>query len=768
MSTVQARGMMLLIEGAPPGRRGRRESPESELAEWIGLAPVLCPGVQTDSIQLPQGTSQQIARGWLTRAGATRGPLVIHLSGHLLGTSADPHLALRPTTGVRARYEALPWSWIAAAIAPRPAGSTLIIADCTADAALLAALTAEPGPLGRAPMLAAVGPVPDHDAPHHLYASTLVAVLRRGLPGRGPTLTADQVHTEVTTLAALDPGTITMVPTVPVPHLLNTGSPAAAPAASPWTTAAHTPPPRPQPAPTAPSRPSRPAPTAPPPAPRGDEDRVQAIHDAAARGDATGALPMAVGYRTQIERRFPPSHSRVWDAMELEAWLLAQIPDRVRDAVHAYTRLAIRRAETLGDEHADVISARETARTLSRTDTTPTPQAAPPAPPTETPAPDTPRQSAAGGTLRDRVAEARRQAPPPTHDRAADTPPADVQPRVDAIRAADQAGDPTTAARLADALAADLYAAHGPTHPDVLHARELTALMRARTGRIAEAIEIHIGIARVRVTSLGPTHPQTRQAADNALALWLRDIPDDQAHVHGSALLDLRSRVPDDRARAHVRSRLDRIHRHATAGAAPPTPAPPPSPILAPQAAGARPTGPPAEAAPAPQPPPPPTSPPQAAESRPTGPPAEAAPAMTEIRAAAAIGDYPAAVAATEALIITMARVYGPEHAHTLAALDVRAQMLAAVGETGEALAVYVDLAQRLARHSPRDDTAIHDAAVAADRLWHRLGTTAAGLRAAHAVLTMHETAHPTGLAAAETHRDTIRATLTDRRRATD
>jgi hypothetical protein len=260
--------------------------------------------------------------------------------------------------------------------------------------------------------------------------------------------------------------------------------------------------------------------------------------------------------------------------------------------------------------------------------------------------------------------------------------------------------------------------------------------MHRASGQTAAAVEIALDIATVRAHILGDDHPDTVVAANNALHLWLK-LDDHQAHTHAEALLALRTRVGSERDLARVRSRLDRIRQHTAAA----TPAPPPAPQAAPV--------PPARQRPA------------------RREPAEAAPAMAEIRTAVNAQDYPAAVTATEALIITMTRVYGPEHEHTLAAVDVRAQMLAAAGETTEALAVYIDLAQRLARHDPRDDDAIDDAARAADRLWHRLGTNAAGLRAAHAVLAMHESAHPDGLAAAQAHRDTIRDTLANRRRAT-
>ena len=143
---AQQRGHILLIGGAPGGRRRQPVRPEASLTLMATLptASLLGSTVPADTVQLADPADPQLVLAHLRRAAATPGPLLVVLVGCLTvdHRRREPHLALARSRPENARYTALPWSWLAHEFRDRPPGSTRVLADLVADKdawALLAA-----------------------------------------------------------------------------------------------------------------------------------------------------------------------------------------------------------------------------------------------------------------------------------------------------------------------------------------------------------------------------------------------------------------------------------------------------------------------------------------------------------------------------------------------------------------------------------------------------------------------------------------------------
>ncbi|MFI6581537.1 hypothetical protein [Embleya sp. NPDC050493] len=158
--------------------------------------------------------------------------------------------------------------------------------------------------------------------------------------------------------------------------------------------------------------------------------------------------------------------------------------------------------------------------------------------------------------------------------------PADVLPtywnELAAIRHASDTGHGMEAWQKAAELSMHMERLVGPAHPGTLDAQAMLAFVSAGLGRVADAVLIYCQVAERGAEAVGPQHPSTIAAADNALKVWLR-IPDAQESVRlGPAVVAMRERVPGpaNRGLETARAHLTRMRFILDPAAADPRPRP--------------------------------------------------------------------------------------------------------------------------------------------------------------------------------------------------
>ncbi|GAA2346474.1 hypothetical protein [Streptomyces cuspidosporus] len=179
-------GYALLVAAAPGGRQ-RLMDAAGALHQLAAVPPAALLGTAGGAsvVQLVDPADPQTVLTHLRTAAAHEGPVLIYLAGQLTVDTKQrlPHFALARTTPRTARYTALPWHWLAAELARRPAGSTTVLVDLVADE------TAWPGlsdPLLAGRLLAAgltlygsLAPAPPkRRTAEPLYSRAFAAVLR--------------------------------------------------------------------------------------------------------------------------------------------------------------------------------------------------------------------------------------------------------------------------------------------------------------------------------------------------------------------------------------------------------------------------------------------------------------------------------------------------------------------------------------------------------------------------------------------------------------
>ncbi|MER5763457.1 hypothetical protein [Streptomyces sp. NPDC002082] len=197
-------------------RRAVQVAPSANLAA-LGVVPVsllLNSGVSCDTTYLDGARDPNLVVTRLRTAAATRGPLLVYLSGRLTvdRRGGRLHLALAGTTAGSVRYTALPWEWLGRELRGRPAGLTTVVLDLVADKAAWPLLQ-EYGSLPASPSAEVYGVVSPPDfagsgTAVSRYTRCWIAQLAAG-PGRPANL---QVHALAVGAAALPPGTL-VVPT---------------------------------------------------------------------------------------------------------------------------------------------------------------------------------------------------------------------------------------------------------------------------------------------------------------------------------------------------------------------------------------------------------------------------------------------------------------------------------------------------------------------------------------------------------------------------
>ncbi|MGK5532771.1 hypothetical protein [Streptomyces sp. URMC 129] len=194
-------GYALLIAATPA--RGVLVDAGGVLPALAALPPAALLGTATGSVvQLVAPGDPQAVLAALRTAAAHDGPLTVLFVGQLVvDRHGQPHLALAGTTARTVRYTALPWAWVGAELRDRPADSTAVVVDLTADAAAWARREETGLAADGLTVVGTVAPPPPrrHTATPR-YAHALAAVLRAA--GARPPLGV--LHHQVLAHAELD------------------------------------------------------------------------------------------------------------------------------------------------------------------------------------------------------------------------------------------------------------------------------------------------------------------------------------------------------------------------------------------------------------------------------------------------------------------------------------------------------------------------------------------------------------------------------------
>ncbi|MGA5824111.1 hypothetical protein ACPC54_40475 [Kitasatospora sp. NPDC094028] len=138
----EARGRVLLLAAAPRRSRRRLLDPEHGVTVLANVsADRLLQGWAgpVDALQLVDPGEPQAVLARLQEAAAAAGPLLVYVCGQLIRDHRQHqvHLALAKTGSTTIRYTALPWAWLAQALAGRPEGTTTVVVDVIADPSCL-------------------------------------------------------------------------------------------------------------------------------------------------------------------------------------------------------------------------------------------------------------------------------------------------------------------------------------------------------------------------------------------------------------------------------------------------------------------------------------------------------------------------------------------------------------------------------------------------------------------------------------------------------
>ncbi|MFD9517122.1 hypothetical protein [Streptomyces sp. NPDC059979] len=292
------RGHVLLIAGDVAVRRRVVQLAPSVNVAALAMVPagvLLGSDVPSDMVCLDGVRDPNTVLARLRAAAATRGPLLVYLSGRLTVDRRGRrlHVALTGTTAGSVRYTSLPWEWLGGELRGRPAGLTTVVLDLVADGEAWPVLR-EYGSLPAFPCAEVYGVVspPGFAAGEGSavsgYTRQWIDQLRRGHVR--PANVA--LHAWAAGMAALPPGTL-VVPTArelalrttpeqPHPHPQQQSS------LQPLSQLQTQPPPRPAPAPT--SVPAPVQPSAPGSAPEFARISVPAQAPAPASGPAPGQV----------------------------------------------------------------------------------------------------------------------------------------------------------------------------------------------------------------------------------------------------------------------------------------------------------------------------------------------------------------------------------------------------------------------------------------------------------------------------------------------
>ncbi|WP_406483850.1 hypothetical protein [Streptomyces microflavus] len=217
---VQQRGHVLLVAGDTAGRRRTIQIEPSANLAALSLIPVpvlLGCDLPTDTTYLDGVRDQNALLVKLRRAAATRGPLLVYLSGRLTvdRRSHQLYLALSGTTPSTARYTALPWEWLGIELRQRPASLTTVLLDLAADKGAWPLLQ-DYGSLPAPSSIEVYGTVapPGFPGPDSSHVSAYTRAWIEQLRSNPQRPTSSRLHAMAVSAAALPPGTL-VVPAAP-------------------------------------------------------------------------------------------------------------------------------------------------------------------------------------------------------------------------------------------------------------------------------------------------------------------------------------------------------------------------------------------------------------------------------------------------------------------------------------------------------------------------------------------------------------------------
>ncbi|MFI1286792.1 hypothetical protein ACH4U5_39635 [Streptomyces sp. NPDC020858] len=132
------RGHVLLVAGDVAVRRRVVQLAPSANVAALAMVPagvLLGSDVPSDMVCLDGVRDPNTVLARLRAAAATRGPLLVYLSGRLTVDRRGRrlHVALAGTTAGSVRYTSLPWEWLGGELRGRPAGLTTVVLDLVAD-----------------------------------------------------------------------------------------------------------------------------------------------------------------------------------------------------------------------------------------------------------------------------------------------------------------------------------------------------------------------------------------------------------------------------------------------------------------------------------------------------------------------------------------------------------------------------------------------------------------------------------------------------------
>ncbi|MET9428455.1 hypothetical protein [Streptomyces sp. NPDC003036] len=317
-------GTALVLAASPVGK-GRLIDAVSVLPALAAVPPAALTGTAVATlVELADPLEPQAVLTRLRAAVASPGPLALYITGqlHLDHKQRLPHFALARTTPSTLRYTALPWHWIAGELKLRRPGTTAVVVDLVADAAVWERLAARRSELALGYGIRVYGriaPPPDRRTlatPEYLSACTTI-----WRSGARPSL-AD-LHAQVAVQVGADGSVLLAAP------------PPQGPATVPGQTGALTPPPAPPAAPTE-------------QAPGSTPDPLPGILDAARAGRHDEAQAAAQACEQEALRAYGPGSPQVIHWLEVRAELAHLARDAGRSCelwmAAAHARLQRRQA----------------------------------------------------------------------------------------------------------------------------------------------------------------------------------------------------------------------------------------------------------------------------------------------------------------------------------------------------------------------------------------------------------------------------------------
>ncbi|KUL33532.1 hypothetical protein [Streptomyces regalis] len=504
-------GTVLLLAAAPAGR-GCLVDAASVLPVLAAVPPTVLSGTDTANVvELADPLEPQAVLTRLRAAAAAPAPLTVFVTGQLQLDRRQhlPHLALARTTPATVRYTGFPWHWFREELRLRAPGSTTLLLDLHADAETWEWLLANPLDSGRnTTVYGRIAPPPNRrtvSTPAYMKA---VATLLRS--GHRPPL--DQLHQQALSRIAPDSGPGTDI-------ILTAQGPAQLPV--PGSVAG------------------------------GGQGSVPVPVVGSVQGSVPAPVPSsASAFPSSAAQNLPPNPAQSAPQVSAHSPVSASVPGSV-----AASALSSASTSAASSASASVPSSAQASASTSVQNLPPIPAHSPAPTPAPTSVPTSAPPSPASAPA---PASAPTSAPTPTPafalSPAHSAPPSDPHADVAAALEAGRAGE-------ADALAAHheqvAVRSHGPYSEEALHWIEVRADLAMLAGDSVRSCRTWLTVASARLSAgQAPDTPAVESAVDRAHHQWGQIHDTAAVRELGSALAELRGRVPGRR-----RGALENVHQ---------------------------------------------------------------------------------------------------------------------------------------------------------------------------------------------------------------